>query len=210
MSTTLAARATRQTLILAAIGGLHVAAFILASSNLGDNFKKAVLPIPPITVFMPPPKPTSTIDPGLVPDPGYSVPDVPKPPIKFPPFDERKEPTEGIELKSGNSAGAGPAAPMGDYRARALRTRDSRLAALIDSCYPAASRRLGEEGRVVARLNIDAAGRPIAWSVEESSGFSHLDSVIDCVIRRLEFIPGRRDGRGVEATVLLPIVFRLD
>ena len=33
---------------------------------------------------------------------------------------------------------------------------------------------------------------------------------LDCVIRRLEFIPGRGDGRGVEATVLLPIVFRLD
>ena len=63
---------------------------------------------------------------------------------------------------------------------------------------------------MVARLTIDAAGRPIAWSVEESSGFARLDSVVDCVIRRLEFIPGRRDGRGVEATVLLPIVFRLD
>ena len=37
MSTTLAARATRQTLILAAIGGLHVGAFILVSTGLGEK-----------------------------------------------------------------------------------------------------------------------------------------------------------------------------
>ena len=40
MSTTLAARATRQTLILAAIGGLHVGAFILVSTSLGDDLSQ--------------------------------------------------------------------------------------------------------------------------------------------------------------------------
>ena len=210
MSTTLAARATRQTLILAAIGGLHVGAFILVSTSLGEDLRQTLLPNPPITVFIPPPPTTPTIPPGPVQDPGYSIPVAERPPVEFPPFDERNDSRRGIEVKSEGAAGAGPAVPTVDYRPPVLRTRDRRLAALIDACYPAASRRLGEEGRVVARLTIDAAGRPIAWSVEESSGFAHLDSVVDCVIRRLEFIPGRRDGRGVEATVLLPIVFRLD
>ena len=210
MSTTLAARATRQTIILAAIGGLHVGAFILVSAGMGDKFPRALLPNPPITVLVPPPVPIPTVEPGPVPDPGYSIPEAPTPPLEIPRFDARNDPTPGLEVKSESAAGAGPAALHTDYRAPALRTRDSRLAALIDSCYPAASRRLGEEGRVVARLIIDAAGRPIAWSVEQTSGFARLDSVVDCVIRRLEFIPGRRDGRGVEATVLLPIVFRLD
>lgn len=210
MSTTLAARATRQTLILAVIGGLHVGAFILASMGLGENLRQSLLPNPPITVFVPPPPPTAPIEPGSVPDPGYGIPDAPKPPVEFPLFEGRNDPTSGIQVKTESAAGAGPAAPTADYRAPTLRTRDSRLAALIDACYPAASRRLGEEGRAVVRLTIDAAGRPIAWSVEQPSGFVRLDSVVDCVIRRLEFIPGRRDGRGVEATVLLPIVFRLD
>lgn len=211
MSTTLAARATRQTLILAAIGGLHVGAIFLISSGLGDNLRLPALPGPMITVFVPPPLPTPPNEPGPIPDPGYGVPEAPMPDdLKIPLVEERQDSTPGIEVKSGSMAGAGPAVPPTDYRAPTLRTRDRRLAALIDACYPATSRRLGEEGRVVARLTIDATGRPIAWSVEETSGFVHLDSVVDCVIRRLEFIPGRRNGRGVEAIVLLPIVFRLD
>jgi protein TonB len=210
MSTTLAARAKRQTLILATIGGIHVGAFILVGMGLGTNLGLPTLPQGPITVFVPPPPPTPPIEPGSVPDPGYGIPEAPKPPVEFPLFDGGQDPALGIEMKSGIAVGTDPVAPLSDYGAPTLRIRDSRLAALIDACYPAASRRLGEEGRVVARVTIDAAGRPIAWSVEQSSGFVHLDSVVDCVIRRLEFIPGRRDGRGVEATVMLPIVFRLD
>jgi len=210
MSTTLAARASRQTVILAAIGGLHVGAFILVSTSLDDSLRLALLPNSPITVFVPLPPSTPPISPAPVRDPGYRVPTAERPPVQFPDFNERDDPTRGTEAKAESAAGAGPGMPAVDYRPPVLRTRDRRLAALIDACYPAGSRRLGEEGRVVARLTIDAAGRPITWSVEESSGFAHLDAVVDCVIRRLEFIPGRRDGRGVEATVLLPIVFRLD
>jgi protein TonB len=210
MSTPLAVRATRQTLILAVIGSLHVGAFILVSTNLGEGLSQTLLPNPPFTVSIPPLPTMQTVPPGPMTDPGYNVPVAERPPVEFPPFDEHKNPTRGNEMHSESVAGAGPSAPVADYRPPVLRTRDRRLAALIDACYPAASRRLSEEGRVAARVTIDAAGRPIDWSVEESSGFAHLDSVVDCVIRRLEFIPGRRDGRGVEATVLLPIVFRLD
>ena len=210
MSTTLAARAIRQTIILSAIGGLHVGAFILVSTSLGDGLRQALLPESPITIFVPLPPTTPPISPAPVRDPGYSIPMADLPPVEFPDFDGRDDSTRGIARTSASAAGAGFAVPAVDYRPPVLRTQDRRLAALIDACYPAASRRLGEEGRVVARLTIDAAGRPIDWSVEESSGFTRLDSVVNCVIRRLEFIPGRRDGRGVEATVLLPIVFRLD
>ena len=63
---------------------------------------------------------------------------------------------------------------------------------------------------MVARIVIDATGQVTAWTVERSSGFPRLDAALECVIRRLEFVPGRRDGRAVEATVMLPIVFRLD
>ena len=201
-------RATRQTIILAAIGALHVGAFILVSTGISGDFGQ-LLANPPVAVFIPPPVPIPTADPGPVLDPGYSVAEAPRPPLEIPRFYERIDPTPGLDVNSEGAVGAGPAVPPADYRAPALRTRDSRLAALIDGCYPATSRRLGEEGRVVTRLSIDASGRPMAWSVEGTSGFVRLDAAVDCVIRRLEFIPGRRDGRGVEATVLLPIVFEL-
>jgi outer membrane biosynthesis protein TonB len=48
-----------------------------------------------------------------------------------------------------------------------------------------------------------------AWHVVQGSGFPRLDGAVDCVLRRLEFVPGRRDGRAVPSSVLLPIAFRL-
>jgi TonB family protein len=52
-------------------------------------------------------------------------------------------------------------------------------------------------------------GRASARTVAGSSGFARLDAAVTCVIRRLEFNPGRRDGAAVAASVTLPIVFRL-
>jgi protein TonB len=86
---------------------------------------------------------------------------------------------------------------------------DRRVQSLIDSCFPAAARRLSEEGLVVARVVIGADGRALSWVVDQGSGFPRLDAAMDCVLRRLEFVAGRRDGRAVEATARLPIVFRL-
>jgi protein TonB len=107
------------------------------------------------------------------------------------------------------ASGSGPAVAAVDVRAPSLRHPDSRLAALVSSCYPAASRRLSEEGRVVVRVDVDAAGRASAWNVAGGSGFARLDAAAACVIRRLEFNPARRDGAAVAASAMLPIVFRL-
>ncbi len=61
----------------------------------------------------------------------------------------------------------------------------------------------------MVELRIDATGRVAAWNIVERSGFARLDAAVECVVRRLEFVPGRRDGKAVEASALLPIVFRL-
>ena len=47
-------------------------------------------------------------------------------------------------------------------------------------------------------------------SVSQSSGFERLDGAAECVIRRLPFDPGKRDGQPVEAQATLPIVFKLE
>jgi TonB family protein len=87
--------------------------------------------------------------------------------------------------------------------------RDNRLAALVDDCYPAAARRMEEEGRAIARIVVGADRRAASWTPILGSGFPRLDAALGCVIRRLQFVPGRRDGRAVAAEVQLPIVFRL-
>jgi protein TonB len=123
--------------------------------------------------------------------------------------DQPSVPT-GKRARGAGQAGDGFAMPEPIEIPPALRMRDSRLTALIDACYPATARRLGQEGRVVVRLAIDAGGRASSRAIEQSSGCPGLDAAAECVVRRLDFVPGRRDGRAVLAVVLLPIAFRLD
>lgn len=209
MTTAMVARASRQSVILAAVAGLHVGAFVLISTGLGMQLKKLVLPESTITVQLPEPNPSVPVAPDEVREFEYRIAAEPKPDLEIPLFNERSTLTPATWPAAGSAAVATDDVSTSEYRAPALRTRDNRLASLIDACYPTASRRMGEEGRVVARVTLDVAGRPSAWSVEQTSGYPRLDSGVGCVIRRLEFIPGRRDGHGIEAIVLLPIAFRL-
>ena len=44
----------------------------------------------------------------------------------------------------------------------------------------------------------------------QGSGFERLDSAAECVLRKLTFNPGQRDGQAVEAQATLPITFKLE
>ncbi len=211
MTTTFAAKASRQTVILTAIAGLHLGAFVLIASGPGPPTLKVNPPDAPIKFFPPQEKPFPTVRPdATAPIEDYAL-GVPKPDESLiPRFEEFPDAPLSNGEVSVQVAGSGAVIPMAEYRAPALRTRDRRLAALIDACYPAAARRAGEEGRVVAKVLIDATGNAAAWSVAASSGFPRLDATLDCVIERIEFVAGRRDGSAVAAEALLPIVFRLN
>jgi protein TonB len=91
-----------------------------------------------------------------------------------------------------------------------IKAKGDRISAAINACYPSASRRLSEEGRVMLTITIDAAGKVGAMSVNQSSGFPRLDGAAECVVRRLPFEPGKRDGQPVDAQATLPIVFKLE
>ncbi|HEX9706402.1 MAG TPA: TonB family protein [Steroidobacteraceae bacterium] len=211
MRSTYAAGASRQTVILTAIVGLHVGAFVLIASGLGPRVMESFAPDPPIKVILREEEPARTVAPDKT-DPleVYFQP-VPRPdPSIIPRFDEPMNTLSVQDDLLAPAAGDGMVVPPVDYRPPALRTRDSRVAALVNSCYPAGARRDGEEGRATAKVTVDAAGRAAAWSVAESSGFPRLDSALDCVIRRLEFVAGREEGRAVATDALLPIVFRLN
>jgi protein TonB len=76
--------------------------------------------------------------------------------------------------------------------------------------YPTISRRLGEEGRVLLRVRVTADGRAAAVDVDKSSSFTRLDDAALRGVARWRFVPARRGDEAVEATVIVPIVFRLD
>ncbi|HEY0879411.1 MAG TPA: energy transducer TonB, partial [Zeimonas sp.] len=76
--------------------------------------------------------------------------------------------------------------------------------------YPRASRRLGEQGRVVLRVRVEADGRPSQCEVQRSSGSSRLDEAALAAVRRWSFISARRGDEKVAAWVLVPMEFRLN
>jgi protein TonB len=75
--------------------------------------------------------------------------------------------------------------------------------------YPPLSRRLGEQGRVVLRVQVDAAGAATEVQLHASSGYERLDAAALATVRRWKFVPARRGSEPVAAGVLVPIVFSL-
>lgn len=76
--------------------------------------------------------------------------------------------------------------------------------------YPHASRRLGEEGKVVLRVFVSAEGDAKRVEVKRSSGFQRLDLAAEKAVARWRFVPARRGDEAVTAWVVVPIVFSLN
>lgn len=75
--------------------------------------------------------------------------------------------------------------------------------------YPALSRRLREDGRVLLRVFVESSGRPGQIEINVSSGSPRLDQAARDAVSRWKFIPARRGAEAVAAWVLVPIVFNL-
>lgn len=75
--------------------------------------------------------------------------------------------------------------------------------------YPPISRRLGEQGRVLLRVEVSASGDPLAVLVHQGSGFSRLDQSAVDAVRAWRFVPARRGQQAVTEWVVVPVVFSL-
>jgi protein TonB len=76
--------------------------------------------------------------------------------------------------------------------------------------YPPMSRRLGETGKVVLRVTLNAHGRVAKATVSQSSGFGRLDEAALAAVREWRCTPAQRNGQAVEATALQPFNFVLE
>lgn len=75
--------------------------------------------------------------------------------------------------------------------------------------YPPLSRRMGEEGIVVLRVELDEQGKVCAARVSGSSGFARLDEAALSAVRAWRCTPAQRDGQPVRAVALQPFKFIL-
>lgn len=76
--------------------------------------------------------------------------------------------------------------------------------------YPAMSRRLHEEGKVLLQVKVTATGMAEHVQIKQGSGYPRLDEAALNTVRQWRFIPARRGDEAVAASVVVPIVFRLD
>lgn len=76
--------------------------------------------------------------------------------------------------------------------------------------YPAISRRLGEEGKVVIRVLIGKNGRPQQGDIGQSSGYPRLDQAALHAVMAWRYVPGRRDGAAQDMWFNVPIQFALE
>lgn len=76
--------------------------------------------------------------------------------------------------------------------------------------YPPLARRLGEQGRIVLRVRVDASGSPASVEIIEGSGSPRLDTAARQTVSNWRFTPAMRGTTPIDSWVQVPIVFKLE
>jgi protein TonB len=193
--------------------GVHAGVAALALAGLGVIRAPSPAPAPIITKNIPDPV---TAPPLPAPPPTTNLPitiDVPPPliePTVYP--DTTGEPpviTGTISREPGltGSATSDPPPPAGPTTSARF---DKRYANAAQPPYPAAARRLGEEGTVVVHVRIGRDGRVLASTLAQSSGSPRLDAAaLAHALARWRFTPALKDGVAVEEERDISVRFEL-
>ncbi len=80
---------------------------------------------------------------------------------------------------------------------------------LTPPSYPPLSRRLGEEGKLVLRVELDEGGYVSTARVVESSSYKRLDEAALAIVKTWRCNPSLRNGKPVRAVALQPFNFVL-
>lgn len=76
--------------------------------------------------------------------------------------------------------------------------------------YPALSRRMNEEGKVLLKVRVSGQGAALDVAISKSSGFPRLDAAAVDAVTRWRFVPARRGDEAVDSSVIVPITFALE
>jgi len=75
--------------------------------------------------------------------------------------------------------------------------------------YPISARSREEEGRVILDVLVSKEGQAKTITIVSSSGYKKLDQAAEEALKETRFNPGERNGKPVEATARLVILFQL-
>jgi periplasmic protein TonB len=76
--------------------------------------------------------------------------------------------------------------------------------------YPRAALRRQQQGTVLIEVRVSISGQPLAVAIDRSSGYGMLDAAALDAVRKWQFIPARRGSEVVEASVVVPVEFRIN
>ena len=222
-------RLSRNALIAGGVVLLHVAALWAFQSGLAHKVVAAIVPPQAIAYIMAPPAPE--VPPPPAPPPPTPVPPTPTPrpaiikkatprPAPAPLPVTNAPPSDNAPVVSAEPAApsnapvtaapvTAPEAPPAPPR---IELPSSNAAYLQNPAptYPAISKRMGEQGKVVLRVFIGTDGLPQKIELNRSSGFERLDRQAQETVSRWKFVPGKRNGVPEAMWYLVPINFVLE
>lgn len=76
--------------------------------------------------------------------------------------------------------------------------------------YPAVSRRLGEQGLVLLRVQVTEDGTAGSVELQTGSGSSRLDQAALEAVKKWQFVPAKRGEQPVSASVVVPVRFSIE
>ena len=117
----------------------------------------------------------------------------------------------GSPASAGASSGGGPfTASSGSGDGTSLARFDADYLRNPAPPYPAISKRMREEGKVILRVSVTPAGTAESVEIKSSSGSARLDESALRTVRQWKFIPARRGDTAVQSWVLVPVIFKLE
>ena len=215
--------AHRRLLIAASVVLLHLGVLWLLQSGLMRRAVEVIVPGEILSEFLSPPAPPAPQpQTPVAPKPVQRKPELrpaPQPEPLPPPVVATPEPAPVVAAApaaaapataiDATSVAASPAAPAAAPR---IELPSSNAAYLNNPkpAYPALSRRLGEQGKVVVRVLIGVDGRAQQAEIRSSSGYDRLDQAALATVRSWRYVPGTRNGVPEAMWFNVPINFVLE
>ena len=192
-------------------GLLRRAAEVIVPAELLSEFIAPPAPpkvTPPPPAPPPPPRPAPKIAPRPAPMP-VAIPDPTPAPNAPVGITTPQPPAPPIEAPVPPPAPPAPSAPPAPPKIE-LPSSDAAYLNNPKPSYPAISKRMGEQGKVVLRVLIGTDGLPQKVEISKSSGFDRLDRQAQEAVMRWRFVPGKRNGVPETMWNLVPINFVLE
>lgn len=223
---------SRRAWVVAAVVSLHVVGLWGLQTGLLRRAAELVIPVQVLVELIEPAQPlVEPSPPAQAPKPVHRQPSSPpKPvarpapqPLAVPATPATPEPSLAAPSDVGASAPVTASSEAPALETKAAAPAPEPAAAKLDlpsssadylnnppPPYPAQSKRLGEQGRVLVRVRIEIDGSASAAEVAASSGFQRLDLAALQTVKRWRYVPGKRAGVAEAMWFSVPIHFVLE